>query len=119
MAEFNSWQIPAPTDGMEYSFHYVSEWGAIQHQSSYPYSGWSTSLVINGGETVTNDNDVVLTVYASRGGESATEMRFSNDGVVWSPWEEYGAEKEWKLSPVDGESAVGRTVYAEFRGVDG
>ncbi|MCL4365956.1 hypothetical protein M1437_01895, partial [Patescibacteria group bacterium] len=40
-----------------------------------------------------------------------TKMQFSNDGEIWSDWEDFTQTKEWTLSENDGE----KIIYAKFK----
>jgi hypothetical protein len=60
------------------------------------------SVVINGGAAHTNTLGVTLTLSASDETSGVRDMRFSNDGVDWSPWEAYATSKAWTLSTGDG-----------------
>ncbi|WP_158301939.1 Ig-like domain-containing protein [Paenibacillus mesophilus] len=72
----------------------------------------SGTLRINGGAASTGETSVVMTVTASDGsGSGNIRVRFSNDSVVWSPWETFTGTKVWQLT-----SGLGRkTVYMELR----
>jgi hypothetical protein len=51
-------------------------------------------VVINGEAAQTRRPDVKLSIY----GEGwAREMRLSNDGRNWTPWEAYQPERRWTL----------------------
>ena len=63
-------------------------------------------LVIDREVPVVEARTVSLYIYGPVG---ATAMRFSNDGVDWSAWEPYAAERVWDLSPGNGS----KTVYSE------
>lgn len=71
------------------------------------------SISINSDETSTNDQNVQLDLTANDfvSPTSAIDMRFSNDGTSWTPWEIYSTSKTWSLSSGDGD----KTVYVQFR----
>jgi hypothetical protein len=56
---------------------------------------------------------VSLSLAAEDEGSGVIEMRFSNDGATWSPWEPYRATKAWHLAEAD--AAKRAHVYAQFR----
>lgn len=68
------------------------------------------SLLINGGESFTNNTNVSLYITASDE-TSSVEMRFSNDDSTWSSWESATANRAWTLTANDGT----KTVYMELR----
>ncbi len=65
------------------------------------------SVSIENGASWTDSREVSLGLYAY----AASECRFSNDEVVWSPWEPYGRKKDWELSEGEGQ----KTVYYNCR----
>ena len=70
---------------------------------------YALRISINGGDDATISGFVVLNLQAI----GAETCRYSNDGVVYSAWENYVTLKSWNLSP-----GVGvRTVY--YRCVNG
>jgi len=74
-------------------------------------SSMSGAVAINNDEPVTYSLDAVL----DSGVSNASDMRFSNDGVSWSPWEPYAASRSWALGYRNGDTSV----YAEFRDPSG
>ncbi|MDP9382060.1 MAG: Ig-like domain-containing protein, partial [Chloroflexota bacterium] len=64
-------------------------------------------LVINNEAAQTTDPNVSLYVY---GAGWAQQMRLSNDGVTWTAWEQYSANRKWALAPGTGT----RAVYVEL-----
>lgn len=67
----------------------------------------SFPLVINEEAGQTKSANVRLYIY---GDGWAEQMRFSNDGQAWTPWESYRARRDWKLEPGSGR----RTVLVEL-----
>jgi hypothetical protein len=67
------------------------------------------SVAINAGATVTNNTTVTLALSATDAA-GVVSMRFSNDGVNYSPDEAYSTSKVWVLSNGDGV----KTVYVRF-----
>ncbi|MCX8035973.1 MAG: lamin tail domain-containing protein [Candidatus Sumerlaeia bacterium] len=70
----------------------------------------SGSISINNGATYSTSPAVLLYLTAS-GPLPITEMRFSNDNIVWSAWQPYATPASWTLS--DGEWL--KTVFFQFR----
>jgi hypothetical protein len=71
------------------------------------------SIVINGGDSITNSLDTILTLSATDDGKELDGnalMILSNDGESWSTSAPYVTGKIWTLSPGNGE----KTVYAKF-----
>lgn len=67
---------------------------------------------ISSGATYTTTPAVlVLLAAADTGGSGVADMRLSNDGTTWSPWEAWASAKAWTLTAGDGV----KTVYAQVR----
>ena len=60
------------------------------------------SIMINEGAATTDSVDVNLTLSASDPQSGVSQMRFRNNGGVWSNWETYSTTKSWSLSSGDG-----------------
>jgi uncharacterized protein YkwD len=65
-------------------------------------------LIIEGEDHLTATGTVDLYVH---GPAAADDMRFSNDGVVWSAWQAFGHTKVWTLAAGSGL----RTVFSQVR----
>ncbi|MBN1412513.1 MAG: hypothetical protein JW969_16820 [Spirochaetales bacterium] len=61
------------------------------------------------GPSAPPTNTTSVTLYMSA--DNAFEMRFLNEGDVWTGWETYSDSRSWTLLSGDGL----KTVYAEFR----
>jgi len=70
----------------------------------------TASIVINAGATYTTAATVALTLAAT-GTLPVSQMRFSNDNVTWTSWENYATAKTWTLGAGDGV----KTVYFQAR----
>lgn len=71
----------------------------------------------NGGDYMTS-NPVTLALSASDATSGMGEMQFSNDGVIFSPFENYNTSKSWDLTnPLYGgdSSDESKTVYVKFK----
>lgn len=71
----------------------------------------TATITINGGAAQTNSREVTLTLTAVDEGGGPFTMRFSNDGVNWTPWEPFAVTRSWTLPDVEGP----HTVYTEIR----
>jgi hypothetical protein len=71
------------------------------------------SVSVAGGVPTVMTSAVTLTASATDPAPATgvTQMRFSNDGQAWSPFQPYAATAPWTLSKGDGT----KTVYAQFR----
>lgn len=49
---------------------------------------------------------VTLIIYAADAGCGIAEMRFSNDGTTWSPWEAVAGSRAWEIPDGDGSKTV-------------
>ena len=91
---------------------------AAGNSASKSVSGTLDSTAIGGTVKINSDAaytqaaNVTLTLSAqdSAGGSGISQMRFSNDGSIWSAPEAYAVSKSWALLAGDGE----KTVYAKF-----
>jgi FtsP/CotA-like multicopper oxidase with cupredoxin domain/uncharacterized protein YfaP (DUF2135 family) len=68
------------------------------------------SIVINNGAQYTTSETVTLALSATDPA-GVTEMRFSNDGSNYSPFEPYATSKAWQLGGGDGL----KTVYVDYK----
>ena len=82
-------------------FHYWTQ--------NFGTRGGVDPVVIDREAYSTGTCDVGVYAYNSIG---ATEMRFSNDGVSWSPWVPYAADASWRLA---GSSGAAASVHVEIR----
>jgi hypothetical protein len=74
----------------------------------------SGSLTINGGNAATATTLVTLTVTAAESLGAVTEMSFSNNGVIFSPWEAYATTRlGWDLT----DTSTGGTTAQGTKGV--
>jgi len=64
------------------------------------------SIQINNGAAYTNSTTVNLKLSAADAVSGVSQMRFSNDGGVWSTWEPYATSKSWSLQAGDGAKNV-------------
>ena len=72
------------------------------------------SVLINGGDEVTDSRDVILNLTV--GGENPVSlMSLSNDNRTWTDYEEFMRYREWELSEGDGI----KTVYVKFMDMSG
>ena len=69
------------------------------------------SIIINSGDEFTNNTSVNLTLSAADADSGLSEMRFSNDGSIWTTAEAYSITKSYPLSVGDGP----KIVYAQFK----
>ena len=102
----NSYTPPIPLAAGSYTLH-VQERDAAGNWSD---SGTHTltvtdtapptgAIVINGNAATTTSAAVALTLSWDDGlnGSGVVRMRFSNDGINWSPWEKQASLKSWTL----------------------
>lgn len=69
------------------------------------------SIAINNGAVYTNSSSVTLNLTASDPDVAdVLQMRFSNDQLTWSNWENVASSKSWTLPQADGV----RTVYYQI-----
>jgi len=87
----------------------------VLHYDGTPPTG---SISINNDVVSTDSVMVTLNLRASdTGGSGLSQMKFSNDGTIWSPWEDFSTTKSnWDLSAYGGNTNPGeKTVYAQFK----
>ena len=69
------------------------------------------TITVTGGALATNSTAVTLTVSAADAGSGVSQMSLSNDGLNYSPWEDYATTKLWTIPGGNGT----KTVYARFK----
>ncbi|MSR77495.1 MAG: hypothetical protein EXS63_04645 [Candidatus Omnitrophica bacterium] len=69
---------------------------------------------IKGGPVAGTPNIFLLLNFQDRD-SAVSEMSFSNDGKIWSPWEPYQNEKAWKLTDGLGQKNVRVKVRDAYR----
>ena len=84
-------------------------------------SPYDLSILINGGDEYATSADVALSLDALDGASGVGEMAFSNDGVLWSAWSDWGNSTGWSLTQgAGGSDADGsRSVYFRVRDLAG
>jgi len=70
------------------------------------------TISINSGMTYTNSQIVTLTLSATDNSGTVSQMRFSNNNITWSLWENYNTTRIWELL-INGTST--KTVYVQFK----
>ena len=100
-------------DGMGNRSHLNAARGTLRFDRTPP----SGTLLINQGAQQTTELRVTLTLRVQDAASGMADMRFSNDGQTWSPWEPFAPEKtNWDLSQFGGNGNPGRkTVSAQVR----
>jgi hypothetical protein len=83
------------------------------------YPPHSLEILINNGDEVTNQTDVVLTIEALDNTSGVDKMAFSTDGDVWSEWEEFSDTKEFELQQDDGQKNVYMKVMDRANNIAG
>jgi predicted secreted protein with PEFG-CTERM motif len=73
------------------------------------------SMLINNGAVYTNTTSVNLALSATDTVSGVSQMRFSNDNVTWSSWEQYATSKSWTLQSGDGT----QNVIIQFKDIAG
>ncbi|MCC5877948.1 MAG: hypothetical protein JJU11_17155, partial [Candidatus Sumerlaeia bacterium] len=71
----------------------------------------SGTLTVNGGDEWTSLTTVQLDLAFTDNLSGLDEMRFSNDGTTWTPWEPFNPARSWDIDPGDGP----KTIYTEVR----
>jgi len=77
----------------------------------------TATLTLNNGASPTNGNTINLTINCQDGphGSGCQELRLSNDGITWNPWQIFTSTLNWTLSAGDGL----KTVYLQLRDAGG
>jgi hypothetical protein len=68
------------------------------------------SFEINEGADYTTTNTVALSMTSADTTSGVAQVRFSNDGSTWTPWETYSTTKTWAVTTNDGI----KTVYYQI-----
>lgn len=99
-------------------------WAAANGDRSARIDGWSLdiawtdavapvgTITVAGGRAVVAEPTVTVDLTATNPepGTPVTRMRFSDDGVTWSPYQPYAPSSAWTLAGADGPT----TVYAQL-----
>ncbi len=84
------------------------DYGPFMFDFDIPEAG----AVINGGSAYCNSANVALTLMCGDGmGSGVSHVKFSNDGALWSNWENAAPVMAWTLAPGDG----AKTVHIQCR----
>ncbi|MET3697095.1 Ig-like domain repeat protein [Bacillus oleivorans] len=67
------------------------------------------TIQVNNNDDLVNTTGVTLSISATDA-NGVHQMRLSNDGTTWDPWEDYSATKNWSLPTGDSD----KTVYIEL-----
>lgn len=70
----------------------------------------SGTIAIGYGVSCVNSPAVLLALTGSDAISGVAQMRFSNDGILWSEWENFRTTKDWMMTTGDGT----KTVYAQL-----
>lgn len=73
------------------------------------------TLTVNDGDEWTSQTSVQLDLAFTDNLSGVDEMRFSNDGSTWSPWEPYDTTQSWVIDAGDGS----KTIFGEIRDAAG
>ncbi len=104
-----------PTDTLFYAKGYAhnglstsTKSVSVRIDDSHP----TGSILINNGEWETNTRKVILFLSATDTISGVADMRFSDNGRTWSPWERYKIFRPYTL-PLQGDYE--RTVWVQYR----
>ena len=78
----------------------------------YDGSAPTTALAINGGASTTNQVTVHLNIEPSDTGGGVSQVRISNNGIHWTPWQPYAETISWAIPALDLHT---HTVYVQVR----
>jgi len=70
-----------------------------------------TGTITINNETASTSSPAVTLKLSVNDTSGIDQMRFSNNGTDWTPWETYATSKNWTLPSGDGE----KTVYVQFK----
>ena len=85
--------------------------GSDSVQYTVDYTPPEGTILINDGAQYTTSTSVTLDLSATDNGSGVSQMRFSNDEIIYSDWEPYTTPKSWNLSDGDGQ----KTVYYQIK----
>jgi hypothetical protein len=71
------------------------------------------NIQIDNGAEMTNSTTVTLTLFAVDQLSGVYMMRFSEDGLIWTEWEEFSYDRVFELSSGDGIKTIYYTVIDE------
>ncbi len=91
-AEDNASNLEIPTD-----------WTAFYFDDIPPSP---VSIIINNGSTYTNTTSITLNLTTFDSGSGVNHVAYSDNGLVWTPWEPYTQYRPYTLPSVDGSKRV-------------
>src|SRR6185436_15560572 len=93
--------------------------GAVAHLGPFMIDNGPPSIssfVINNDAPATTIVSTGVLMTASNSASGLSQMRFKNDGGVFSAWQPYNATASWNLTSDGGSTATGtRTVTVEVK----
>jgi uncharacterized protein YjiK len=114
-ASSKSWTLPSGDGIKTVYFQYRDQAGNVSPSYSdsiiLDTAAPTGSILIGGGAAYATSTSTTLTMSADDSGTGVSEMRFSNNGSTWSPWEPYSSSRAWAVPPGDGT----KTVYVRYR----
>ncbi|MEJ2251403.1 MAG: hypothetical protein P8Y97_17340, partial [Candidatus Lokiarchaeota archaeon] len=121
---WSSWESAGPTkawtlsigDGPSKTVYYEIKDNAGRMSQYADTIGLDTvdptgSVVINNGDVWTNSTNVILTLTYNDATSGVDQVRYSNDGNLWTSWEFPNETRSWSLTSGDGF----KTVYYEIK----
>jgi PGF-pre-PGF domain-containing protein len=120
-----SWSFTAPAGDNYYKFYSIAQDNAGNVEGAPAdadqWCGVDTteptilSVLINGGDDLTDSTEATVSIDAYDATSGLAEMQFSDDNVDWSAWEPFATTKSYTLPEGDGL----KTVYVRVRDVAG
>lgn len=108
-----------PVDELNHFHPDFARYGPIRVDTTPPHSPF---LTIDSGNAYSLDLSVDLTLHCQDATSGVTEMRFSNDGSAFSPWEPFAERRlGWNLASYGGNSnrQTHHEVFVQFRDAAG
>jgi immune inhibitor A len=85
----------------------MGEWGASSDGITVDLSPPAgLRMAINGGASATNRTSIVLRLVAYDAVSGVAQMRFSQDGIVWSDWVPFETTRNMELAAGDGQKRI-------------
>ncbi|MHA2186549.1 MAG: hypothetical protein ACXAAI_16285, partial [Promethearchaeota archaeon] len=122
-SSWTAWEDPSDTrdwiltsgDGIKTVYYEIRDNAGLTTQTTdtieLDTSGPTGSIIINDNDAWTSATNVILTLTYDDDTSGVDQVRYSNDGISWTSWEDPSDTRDWILASGEGT----KTVYYEVK----
>jgi hypothetical protein len=122
-SSWTAWEDPSDTrdwiltsgDGIKTVYYEIRDNAGLITQTTdiieLDTSGPTGSIIINDNDAWTSATNVILTLTYDDDTSGVDQVRYSNDGISWTSWEDPSDTRDWILASGEGT----KTVYYEVK----